>query len=294
MRFFLAILVLFFIKSRSVSKERLELRDLPYLMGAGFVGVTAYFFFENNGVSLVTASEASIIIAAIPVITMAAERIIAEVSYRRCRARFGDAASEERRNAPNRRISKRRWAGAALSVVGVWLVAGATVALSGSALGYVYMFGAALSWVGYCFLTRPLFVRRSRIYIVFWQSVFGFLGFLPFAAMELPRWGRLDTTVLLHVAYLGIFCSALGYWMYARAMDTLGVGVSTVFVNLIPVVTVTAGFFFLGDRLSAVQWIGTAAVLVGVYAATLEGSLGLGRRSRDRGAHHSREKATPT
>ena len=124
----------------------------------------------------------------------------------------------------------------------------------------------------YCFLTRPLFARRSRIYIVFWQSVFGFVGFLPFAALEAPGWNRPDPVVLLHIAYLGIFCSAIGYWFYARALEVLGVATATVFVNLIPVVTVAAGFVFLGERLAPVQWLGAAAVLAGVYLATLEGS----------------------
>lgn len=252
-RFILAVLLLYAIKRRTAPEERLESQDIPYLAGAGLVGVTAYFYCENNGVSLVTASEASIIIAAIPVLTMAAERI--DSGLRGC-------------SAP---LAPRRWAGALLSMAGVYLVAGATIAVSGSALGYLFMFGAALSWVVYGFLTRPLFSRRSRIYIVYWQSVFGLAGFLPFALLEIPRWGVPDLPVILHVAYLGIFCSALGYWLYARALHILGISGCTVFVNLIPVVTVAAGYVFLGERLAPIQWLGAAAVLAGVYLATLEG-----------------------
>jgi drug/metabolite transporter (DMT)-like permease len=246
-RFALAVVFLWFVKRRMAPDERLEAADLPYLMGAGLIGVTSYFYFENNGVLRVSASEASIIIGTIPVISMIAERVA-----------FGG------------RIAKRRWAGALLSVLGVWLVAGASVAVSGDAAGYLFMTGAAVSWVGYVFLTRPLFARRSRIYIVFWQTVFGFAGFLPFVFRELPRWGTVDLTIVLHVAYLGIFCSALGYWFYARALEHLGVGAATVFVNLIPVVTVGAGYVFLGDRLSPTQWAGSAAVVLGVYLATWE------------------------
>jgi drug/metabolite transporter (DMT)-like permease len=262
-RFALAVLFLAFVKRGTAPDEKLERADLLYLVGAGLIGVTAYFFFENTGLLYVSASEASIIIAAIPVITMVAERIVDGFETRR------KSANGLRVMAP--RIAARRWAGAALSMLGVWLVAGATVAISGSATGYLFMFGAALSWVAYCFLTRPLFAKRSRIYIVFWQSVFGFLGFLPFAALEAPRWGQLDLAVILNVVYLGVFCSALGYWFYARALQSLGVATATVFVNLIPVITVTAGFLFLGDRLAPIQWAGAAAVLAGVYLATLEG-----------------------
>lgn len=260
-RFALSIVFLGIVKHRTAPHEKLERRDLPSLIGAGLIGVTAYFFFENNGVALVSASEASILIGTIPVLSMVAERIL-----------------------HGGRIAKRRWAGAALSVIGVWLVAGAAVAVTGDARGYLFMSGAAASWVLYCFLTKPLFARKSRIHIVFWQSVFGFLGFLPFAVFELPYWGTPDAAVIAHVAYLGIFCSALGYWFYARALETLGVGTATVFVNLIPVVTVIAGFIFLNERLAPVQWAGAGAVLLGVYLATFENS---------RRPHHSIESAAP-
>jgi len=270
-RFALALVFLYFVKRAFAPAERLELRDLPYLAGAGLIGVTAYFYFENNGVLLVTASEASIIVAAIPVLTMVADAV------------FRRSASV---------ILPRQWAGALLSMGGVWLTALPSLASSGSGLslsaaGYLFMAGACLSWVAYSFLTRSLFERKSRIYIVFWQSLFGFLGFLPFAAFEQPRWDLFSLPVALHVAYLGLFCSALGYWFYVHALRHLGVSEATVFINLIPVVTVAAGFFFLGERLLPLQWAGAAVVMAGVYLATLEG------RPRSRFPYHSREKAKP-
>jgi drug/metabolite transporter (DMT)-like permease len=252
-RFVLALIFLFIIKLKLAPGERLRRRDIPLLCGAGVTGVTLYFFCENNGVALVTASEASIITGAIPVLTMTAEWISGGIP--------------RSRPLPRERIGGGRWLGAAISMAGVWTVAGVSFALSGSLRGYLYMGGAALSWVAYCFLTRPLFARCSRIYIVFWQSVFGAAGFLPFAAAEYPRWGRPDLPVLLHIVFLGLCCSALGYWLYARSLETLGVSVSSVFINFIPVVTVIAGFFILGERLTPLQWAGALMVVAGVYLA---------------------------
>jgi drug/metabolite transporter (DMT)-like permease len=262
LRFALATVFLLFIKKRSLPKEKLKHQDLPGLLGAGLTGVTLYFFCENNGVALVSASEASIIVSAIPVLTMAAEWLGGKF-FRRFRhdPPAGPAAPQ------SRRITGRRWLGALISMAGVILVARVSFSVSGNILGYVYMAGAALSWVAYCFLTRPLFTRCSRIHIVFWQSVFGFIGFLPFTIQEFSRWGRPDPTLLMHLVFLGICCSALGYWCYARALEVLGVSVSSIFINFIPVVTVIAGFFLLGDRLMPAQWIGAGLVLSGVYLA---------------------------
>lgn len=277
LRFSLALVLLYGIKRKMAPQERIQAGDLPYLVGAGLIGVTAYFFCENNGVLLVSASEASIIIAAIPVLTMIVDQIEQGRLHQRALREEGAMVI----NPPA--MVKRRWVGASLSLVGVWLVAGGTLQVSGNLRGYVFMGGAALSWVVYSFLSRPLFNRHSRIFIVFWQTVFGFLGFLPFAFFEIPRWGQPSVVVWLHVAYLGIFCSALGYWFYAMAMGSLGVSTSTVFINLIPVVTVVTAFFALQDRLRPIQWLGAMAVVSGVYAATLE-----------RGLHHSKEKAKPS
>ncbi|MDR0388931.1 MAG: DMT family transporter [Spirochaetaceae bacterium] len=262
LRFAIALAVLFFFKRSFAAGERLSRRDLPLLAGAGLTGVTLYFFCENTGVSLVTASEASIIISAIPVISMFAEWGAAKMR----RSGSGSKTGSSRAG-----ISVTRILGTAVSVAGVWLVASLSFSVSGSVAGYVYMLGAALSWVAYCFCTRPLFENHSRIFIVFWQSFFGFLGFIPFALMESSRWLRPDFSILAHLLFLAVCCSALGYWFYARSLEVLGIGVSTIFVNLVPVITVIAGFLVLGERLLPFQWLGAALVISGVYLTLVKG-----------------------
>jgi drug/metabolite transporter (DMT)-like permease len=257
-RFALGAVFLFFIKQATVHGEKLELRDVPMLAGAGLIGVTLYFFCENNGIALISASEASIITATIPCMTMATENLLEKFAKNR--------ETKDKRRGPFRVL---RWIGAFISVAGVLLVAGVSLSISGNALGYIFMAGACISWVAYCFLTKPLFARHSRLFIVFWQSLAGFLGFLPFALMESPEWILPTWPMVGHFLFLGVFCSALGYWFYARSLEVLGM-VSSIFINFIPVVTVIAGFFILGERLTAVQWAGAALVLAGVYLAVLE------------------------
>ena len=257
LRFAIALVFLYFIKLKLAPDEKLKKRDIPLLAGAGSIGVTLYFFCENNGVALVTASEASIAIGVIPVLTMTADWISRKVS--------------RNRQASAHQIGTRQWAGAFISVAGVWLVAGVSFALSGSIAGYVYMGGAAFCWVAYSLLTRPLFERCSRIYIVFWQSVAGFIGFIPFSILEFKHWGTPNLPILFHLIFLGICCSAFGYWLYVRSLEALGMSVTAVFINLIPLLTVIFGFFIMGDRLTLLQWLGAALVIGGVYLSMWEG-----------------------
>jgi drug/metabolite transporter (DMT)-like permease len=72
-------------------------------------------------------------------------------------------------------------------------------------------------------------------------------------------------TVWAHVLFLGIFCSALGYWFYSLALKDLGVGTATIFINFIPVISAIGGFFVLGERMLPLQWFGAVLVLAGVY-----------------------------
>jgi len=274
-RFAIAIAVLFLMYRFSPEWQGKELQiekkknadklfkwDLPLLIGSGLSGVTFYFFFENNGVARITASEASIITAAIPVLTMIADWFAAKSSFR---TKFTDNGQN---NTPG--LGWQSWLGALISIAGVTLVVGVSFSLSGNISGYIYMGGAALCWVGYSMLTRPLFSRkRSRLYIVFWQNFIGFLGLLPFAILEYKNWGEPTLPVMLHVFFLALGCSALGYWLYAYAMEALGVSTTSVFINLIPVVTVIAGFIVLNERLTFLQATGAALVLAGVYLTVL-------------------------
>jgi drug/metabolite transporter (DMT)-like permease len=258
-RFSMALVLLFTMYGISLKKAGGKFfdnvkEDFPLLVCSGLTGVTFYFFGENNGVALVTASEASIIVAAIPVLTVIADWL------------FSKFASDAKR----KQLGWRHWLGAIVSMAGVVLVAGVSLSLSGSIKGYLYMGGAALCWVTYGLLTRPLFDRkRSRIYVVFWQNLVGFIGFLPFAFLERSAWIQPPPYVFLHVVFLGLCCSAMGYWLYAHALEGLGISVSAVFINLIPVVTVVAGFFILGDRLTLMQLAGAALVIGGVYLTVL-------------------------
>jgi len=270
-RFAIAIAVLFLMyrfSPRWQGANKTLKSDMPLLIGSGFSGVTFYFFFENNGVARVTASEASIITAAIPVLTMIADWLAAKLLFKTKRANGNARDKPSVDNAP--RLGWQSWLGAFISIAGVALVAGVSFSLSGSISGYIYMGGAALCWVSYSLLTRPLFDRkRSRIYIVFWQNFFGFLGLLPFTLLEYKNWGNPTLPVMLHVVFLALGCSALGYWLYAHAMEILGVSTTSVFINLIPVVTVIAGFVVLNERLVPLQGAGAALVLAGVYLTIL-------------------------
>lgn len=244
-RFLIASLILPLIAVASKTSLKIRLKDLPLLAFSGLMGITFYFFFENNGIMKLSASESSIIIGTIPVLTLIVDFFI----YKR---------------KPTTAVM----VGIFLSFLGVGLMVLRSEAAMVSPEGYFFMVGAAVSWVLYSFLTKPLSGTYPLLAITFWQIFFGTLGCLPFALGERQDYSQLSLLVMLNVVYLGVLASAFGYWLYVIVLDNLGASRSSVFINLIPVVSIVASFALLGERLAPLQLAGGAVTIAGVYLAT--------------------------
>jgi drug/metabolite transporter (DMT)-like permease len=248
-RFILASLLLFVFHAKREPSFRIERSDLPGFIVSGLLGITLYFFCENNGVKLISPSEAAIIVAGIPVLSTLADTII----YRNP-------------------LSPAKVVGVVMSVLGVYLVVRHGLDAKGSPIvGYLFMLGAVVAWVLYNFRTRPLFNRYSQLGIVSRQMIYGTIAFLPFLLFELQsiQWHRVSLVILLHVLYLGVFCSALAYTLYIYALDHLGVVTTSLFINLVPVVTVVFGTVFLDESIGLAQIAGGLLVLVSVSLVSL-------------------------
>ncbi len=244
--------------------SKLDKKDVPALSAAGIIGITLYFFFENNGVKLTTASVASIIIATIPIMSMLSDYIFFKVP-----------------------LYPYKVMCVILSVAGVYLVVGANMAGSdgrGNLAGNLLMLGAAVSWVIYSIVTRPLGKKHTQLFIVTYQTVFGTISLIPFSLLEMGDWRPVSAAIILNVAYLGVFCSALGYYLYVYAMKKLGMGVVSLFINLIPVVTVISSYFILGEKITPVQMIGGGLILTSVYIASWRQAVALPKARQESAA----------
>jgi drug/metabolite transporter (DMT)-like permease len=224
---------------------RIAPRDAPILALGGIVGVTLFFYCQDNGILRLSASESSLIIAMVPVVSVLSDRVFLGT-----------------------RFPARVYAGSVVSLAGVALIVLRPAFASGSSLrGYLFMFGAVAAWVGYSFATRGVSRRYGWLAVTFWQGLFGWISCLPFAFREARAWHLPGWTVALNVIYLGLMASVAAFGLFVAAIDRLGVGKANVFINLIPVAAVVGGFTILGDRMGGLQWAGGSIVLAGVFWA---------------------------
>lgn len=255
-RFAVASLALGVLRFRLEPGSRFGRDERLLLALSGLFGVTIYFFFETRGIKLTSASNAALIIATIPVFTVAAEYLF----FR----------------------NPIRWiqgAGIALSIVGVYLLVGRSGGRGPREIeGNLSMLGACLSWVAYVALSRrlhagtgPTAPASRNLSLTAWQNLVGAAFMLPLALTERDAWVVAGPTVWLNILYLGLFCSALGYFLYQYALTRLGAVTVVAYVNLIPVVSAAGGMLILGETLAPVQIAGGLVVIGGVFLVNRPG-----------------------
>lgn len=241
-----ATLIPILIYTRSISA--ISLRDLAVVAASSFFGIVLYFVFENNGLERTTASNASMIVSALPIFTMFAESLI-----------FG------------LRITWRMIGCLAVSCTGVALlvtVNGRIDLSSGQLLGNLMVMGAMACWVAYNILIRGLGGSHSNIATITYQSVISIPLLVPFVISEVERWpsiSELTSASIINMAFLGVFCSGVAYLCYIRAVRMIGATVASAFLNLIPVVTVICGYILLGETLTVIQVAGIVLVMAALY-----------------------------
>jgi drug/metabolite transporter (DMT)-like permease len=244
-RFALAGAILWTIWWLRAERERATRAELARLAALGFVSLTVYFTFENIGIAHTSASEAAILIAAIPI--------------------FVNILNVFTLKEHN---SALEWTGIALSFAGVvLLIQFGNGSGGGTLFGNLLVLAASLSAAVYNVMARRLLVSRSALFVTAFQNLFGALFMLPLAVVELLVVGVRRPTVpaVIGLAYLTLFCSVLAYLLLNYAFRFIEASKASVFTNLVPVIAVAAAYVMLDERFTAGQLAAAVVVVVGVW-----------------------------
>jgi len=249
-RFAIASLVLFIINRRLNPGVKVQKTDLPRMMLCGLIGVTIYFNFENYGVSLINAANATILLASIPLFTVILERIVFK-----------------------KPIGFQKSVGIAMSIIGVICVIGNSLSINSSVkemIGTLLMIGAALSWAIYSIISKKIEGKYPTIFLSYYQNLYGALFLIPFSLIEYKKWQPISMFTWGHIMYLALICSALCYFMYLFALKNLGATSTNIYINLLPFVGIIAAYIMLGEKLYPLQILGGGIIVLGVCIVNLE------------------------
>jgi drug/metabolite transporter (DMT)-like permease len=168
------------------------------------------------------------------------------------------------------RLTPIRWAGLAVGLGGVALLAGPGAG-RGSAVPVLEVLGTALGYsIG------PLIANRKLSHLppVAVNTVClgaAALVYAPFAALTFPRHVP-SVQVLLSLAGLGVICTAAAFLVFFRLIAEVGPARATVITYVNPAVAVALGVLVLGEHLTAAVGVSFVLILGGSVLATRPGS----------------------
>ena len=228
-------------------RMRISRQDIvPFLLSSLF-GITLYYFFEYQGIKRTSTVNASLILAAIPILTLAVDTAAMKTRLRPAQA-----------------------AGSVLSLIGVYLVVRYGGSQGETSLaGDMLVVGASLVWVGYIYVSRKLRGRHTSLSMNAWQAVFSLPTLLPLALMEKGDWRPVPLDGWLAMAGLALICSALCYFLYGDALSHLSPVAVSIFINLIPLVTILGGVVFLRETVTLLQLAGGLLIVASIFLVNL-------------------------
>ena len=173
------------------------------------------------------------------------------------------------------KFTKLNILGVFIALAGLWLVS-YTHEHTGPyfLLGIGIIFIAVISEVSQIAFTKTLSSNYHPSVIVMYQFLIGSIFFLPlFFTRGIRHFDAslyLSWQVLYPTLALALLCSATAYTSWAYAIGKLGVARTSVFLAVVPLVTAVLALITGNETFAALQWVGLAVGMVGIYLTQLQ------------------------
>jgi drug/metabolite transporter (DMT)-like permease len=226
--------------------RRLDRRAAARLLGAGLLGMVGYNLPVTVGLQWLPASTAGLLLATEPLWVLAISVVVLA-----------------------ERPARRAWAGSAVALGGVVLLAGPRAVAPGAGLrglaGLGLVLAGTLAFGGYTIALRPLSARYGALPATAATTVAGSLPYL--ACAGLVSWHQVTTLRAGgwgELLFLGLGSTVTGMLLWNRAILAGGSTRVSQLLYLEPVVSVVAAVTLLGERVSALTVAGGLLVMAGV------------------------------
>ena len=243
--------------------HRLKIRDRKqelYFAGAGLCGVTLYFLMENIALTHTLASNVGVIVSVSPCFTA----LLAHLFLK------------------SEKLKLQFFIGFIVALIGIFLMSfSGKEELHLNPVGDILAVLAAAVWAAYSVITKKISefhyhtiqtTRRIFCYgIVFMIPALLYFGFDP-------EPGRLVHPVnLFNFIFLGLGASALCFVSWNWGLKILGAVKTSVYIYMVPVITVVTSALVLKERITGMAAFGTFLTLAGLFIS--ENRISLKKRS---------------
>lgn len=242
--------LIFYVFQRTRGSLRLaEKRDYLLMAVFGFLGVALNQLLFVKGLSLTTASNASLIAVTIPIFTILVGALIG-----------------------TEKLSKAKAAGIILAAVGViFLIDPRKASFSAeTTLGDLLVVLNSLSYGIYVATSKSAVSRNGAMRSITWIFLFAALFCVPLGAFSLStiEVENVRLSIWLMAFHIAVAATALPYFLNAWALARVEPSTVAVFVYLQPVIGFLMAVVFLGERIGANFIIAAALIFAGVFLVT--------------------------
>jgi drug/metabolite transporter (DMT)-like permease len=248
-RFMLAgtlLLAVAWIAERSLFIQR---RHWGLLLAAAMVGTGLYQPLFLKGLSMTTASNTALILAASPAFVALLNRALGREL-----------------------LSARGWVGIALAFVGIVLIVEGGGGLEvGSELfvGDVLILLGTFLWASYTVLAAPLMRTYSPLRVTTLTTA---IGALPLILLGAPATAALQEHQVAAWGWAGLIFSAVfaivvAYIIWNNGVKKIGGARTALYSNLVPVIGTIAAAVFLGEAITLLKVVGAAVIFFGLHLA---------------------------
>lgn len=247
LRFLIAYIAIWFISPRKLFAN--SWRDEGTMLLLGITGGSLFFVAENSAVALTYVNNVSFITSTSPLVTV----ILGIVFVKSIKATWTLIV------------------GSLIALVGVGLVI-----FNGSFILHLNPWGdllallTAVCWAVYTLLMKRVSERYSAVFITRKLFFYGLLTVLPMFLID-PWTVSLGTLLTPKVAFnlllLGLVASFLCFALWTVVIERLGVMTASNYQYLNPITTVVASAIWLSEPMTAIAYIGSALILIGVIVS---------------------------
>lgn len=245
-RFLLGLLVLIVI-----DPKRLKIKDKKQELtfaAAGLCGICLYYLLENIALTYTMASNVGVIISAAPFFTAVLSHVFLK--------------TEEK-------LKVQFFIGFAVAMTGICLISFNGRKLELNPMGDILAVAAAFIWAVYSLLTRKISGYGLNI-IGTTRKIFtyGIVFMLPFLFvfdfnLDVQRFVKPEYA--LNLIYLGLGASALCFVTWNHAVKVLGAVRTSVYIYIVPVITVATSVIVLKEEITWIAAIGIGLTLIGLF-----------------------------
>ncbi len=244
--------ILFWILSLFIPKEKIERKDYFKFFVAAIFGVSTNMLFFLKGIELTTPIHAAAIMTIIPVIILILSSIFLK-----------------------EKITNLKISGVALAFSGALVLT-----LFGNSdrsgdhviLGNTYIFLNAIFYSVYIILIKKLTTKYHPLTFIKWLFLFGFFMVLPFGYSELQdvQWHSFTPYVSYALLFIVIGATFGTYLLNPIALNKLKASTVGVFIYLQPVIAGLFAVLMGADSIDTLKIIAMILIFSGVYLVSLK------------------------